>query len=204
MKRHIKTNTELSENTIKVIMYLHPNIYANSEVVLGSVNYDPSDKKYHTDVNPNRVINGPLSDYGQELEPPISEEYDSFIEDCDWLIHELGFTIISQHRSTDSKKSEYIVVFGIDDTPCGSIIYELRISDHPFDAKFPEEIKDQVVEYLNMNNVMNGQATKAGIDFSIENVLVGSVKNDTWDKAFQRLYLKLKQLRRRIKIRLHQ
>lgn len=199
-----KSNEDLtSENTIKVVMYLHPIVYETSEAILGSVSYDSKEHRYHTDINPFRVINGPLSEYGEELQSPIKEEYEEFLNDCLWLIKEVGFTVIKKTRSNDSKKSEYVVVYGIDDTPCGTLIYDLRISDHPFDATFPEELKNEVIEYLNINKILDGSAAKVGIDFQVEKITVGTVKDDTWDRAFYRLYKKLKEIRRKVNVRLH-
>lgn len=191
-----KTNDVAAENTIYVTMYLHPIIYSDSEIILGSVMKDGH--RFSTDVNPAREINGPLSEYGEMLEPPIREEYNAFIEDCVWLVKEFGFTIINRSTSTDSKKSEYLILFGIDDTPYGSIVFDLRISDHPFDATFPEELKDKALDYLKINKVLDESATQAGINFQIEKVTVGSVKHDSWNKAFNRLFDKLKQMRNKI------
>lgn len=199
MKRMIKDFEAL--NTIQVTVYLHPIFYASSEL-FGSVTLDKDTNKYNTDVNPDR-INGPLSDYGEELEAPLKDELDKFIEDCKWLINELGFTIITSQRSEDSKKSEYIIMFGIGDTPCRRLVYDLRISDHPFDATFPEQFKQAALEYLKINNILDGTATAAGIDFQVEKVTVGSVKEDTWNRAFLRLQNKLKQIKSKIKIRLN-
>lgn len=189
------------ENFIKVTMYLKPIIYDSAEV-LSSV-YQDDKHRYHTDVNPSRRINGPLSGVGEELEPPIREELDSFIEDCRFLIKELGFTIISQTTSEDSKKSEYFIIFGMNDEPCGTLVFDLRISDHPLDATFPEEAKDEALEYLKINNVLDGTATKAGIDFAVEKVTIGSVSEDSWDKAFNRLFNTLKGIRNKIRARLN-
>lgn len=191
------------EDTIHIVMYLYPIIYSDI-AIYATGSYNPEDRKYHTDVNPARIINGPLSGPGEELEPPISEEWESFIGDCIWLVKELGFTVIRTKRSDDSKKSEYIITYGIDKTPCGTIVYDLRISDHPFDATFPEELKDEALEYLKINNVLSGAATKEGIDFQVEKVTVGSVKDDSWDRAFNRVYNKLKLMRRKIRTRLNE
>lgn len=201
MKRLIKTD---DFEPIKITMYLYPLIYSDSEAVTGSVSFNKKEHRYHTDINPSRMINGPLSGYKQELENPIKEEYDSFIDDCVWLIKEVGFTILKQERSTNSEKSEYIVIFGMDDEPCFTLIYELRISDHPFSAKFPEEWKDEIVEKLNMEWVLDGTLHKEGIDFAIDKITVGAKKDDTWDKAFQRLYDTLAKIRRRIRARLNE
>ena len=119
-----------------------------------------------------------------------------------WLIKEAGFTIIDRHTSTSAEKSEYVVVFGIDNTPCGSLVYDICISDHPFDAKFPEELKGKALEYLKMENILDGTASKVGIDFSVEKVTIGSVKDDTWDRAFNRLHDVLKRLRNKVQLRL--
>lgn len=189
----------VDENTIHVTMYLKPEIFMNSGLVTASVNYNNSDKKYHTDINPYASINGPLSNYGELLEPPIKEEYEAFIDDCIFLIEAAGFTIISKKTSTNSTKSRYILMFGMKDNPCGSVIFDLRISDHPFDVSFPEELKDEALEYLKMNKVLDESATKAGINFVVEKVTVGSVKNDTWDRAFGRLDRLLTRMRRRVR-----
>lgn len=207
MKKFIKNTVDTSplfdENTIHVVMYLYPIIYTDISVY-ATAGYNPKDKKYHTDINPARVINGPLSGPGEELEPPISTEWDGFIDDCKWLVKELGFTIIHTNRSDESDKSEYIITYGIDKTPCGTIVYDLRLSDHPFDATFPEELKDKALEFLTINKILDGTATKEGIDFQVEKVTVGAVRNDTWDRAFNRLYLKLKEMRRKVKTRLNE
>lgn len=194
----------LSRNheTINVRMYLKPIIHESSEIV-SSVYYDKNKHRYHTDVNPSRRINGPLSDVGEELEPPIREELEHFIEDCRFLIRELGFVIISQNTSEDSKKSEYFIVFGMEDEPCGTLVFDLRISDHPLDTTFPESAKDEVLEYLKMNNVLDGTATKAGIDFAVEKVTISSVSEDSWDKAFNRLFNTLKNMRNKVRARLN-
>ena len=145
MKKLVKQNIEQSqvsaENTIHIVMYLYPIIYSDISIY-ATAGYSPDDKRYHTDINPARIINGPLSGPGEELEPPISEEWDGFIEDCKWLVKELGFTIIHSNRSDDSEKSEYVITYGVDKTPCGTIVYDLRLSDHPFDATFPDELKE--------------------------------------------------------------
>ena len=206
MKRYIHSDTQVF-SAINVTIYLHPIIYADSEFiqdivpVASTVSIDDHGK-YHTDTNPSKVINGPLSDYGVELEPPISDEWNNFVDDCKWLIKEVGFTEIKSERSITSKKSEYVLLYGIDDSPCGSIIYDLRISEHPFDAIFPEEYKDAALEYLKMNKILDGTATKAGIDFQIEKITVGSVKYDTWDRALNRLYNLLRTLKKKVQIRL--
>lgn len=185
---------------IEVVMYLHPIIYDSSDI-FGAVEFNEGDKRYHTDINPSRVINGPLSGPGEELENPIKEEWDSFIEDCKFIIRETGFTIIESERSQESNKSEYVLMYGIENAPCGTIVFDLRISDHPFDATFPEEYKDKAIEYLKDNKILDGEATQAGIDFQVEKVIVGAVREDSWDRAINRLYDLLKRLRRKIRVR---
>ena len=211
MKKLIKSAAGITNNDIiYVTMYLHPIIYEtsgifqNSQPVSATVNYDKYTKRYHTDINPSRIINGPLSDYGQELEPPIKNEWEGFIADCKWLVEELGFIKITSTQSIDSNKSEYILIFGIDGRECGTLIFDLRLSDHPLDAAFPDEYKDIALKYLTLHKILDGAATEAGIDFSVEQVIVGNVKNDTWDKALERLYLLLRKLKRKIGHRLNE
>lgn len=200
MKRYAQNRIRVTEeNIIHVTIYLRPEIYANSAVILGSVKWNDIEKKYQTDINPSRRLNGPLSDYGQELEPPIQDEYNEFIDDCAWLIDNSGFTVLERYTSTDSKKSEYIIIFGMKDDPCGSIVIDLRISDHPLDATFPEELKDEVMELLKMDKVLDESATKAGINFRVAKVTIGSVADDSWNRAFDRLGNILDKLRLKIR-----
>ena len=186
--------------TIKITMYLKPIIYEVSYVV-SVYTFNKESKKYQTNINPSRVINGPLSDYGEELTSPLKDEFSEFQSDCLLLIQENGFTVITHNVSEDSEKSEYTVVYGLDkdNKPYGHLIFDIRISDHPFDATFPKELKAQVLQYLKMNNILDGTATKAGIDFAIEKITVGDIIDDTWDRVFNRLDILLKKLRRKVR-----
>lgn len=192
--------------TIVITMYLKPIIWSDSPFILdgvkevaASVSYAPGDKKhpYHTDVNPVRIINGSLSKFGEQLESPIKEEWEHFIEDCKFLVTEVGFTIIESKLSESSEKSEYILCFGMDNKSCGTIVFDLRISDHPFDATFPDKWKTAALEYLKMNKVLDDKAAEAGIDFVVEKVIIGNVYNDSWGRAFDRLYDKLRSMKRK-------
>ena len=201
MKRYLKPS-EMQGDIITVTMYLQPIVYYDSDIAAAV--YIDERGKYHTDVNPERVIDEPLSKYKQELENPVKKEFDEFKEDCVFLIKELGFTVIKQETSTDSKKSEYVIVYGIEDRPCGTLVYDIRISDHTIDdLKFPEDLKDEALEYLKMNHVVDGTAEKAGIDFSVKEVVVSGVRHDTWDRAFNRLFHLMKRLRNKINVRLN-
>lgn len=202
MKRIISNDILVDENTIRVVMFWEPIFYEDSEI-FAATSFDPKKHRYHTDVNPSRIINKCLSEDGEELEQPLKGEWESFIKDCKWLVETVGFTIIKSYRSEVSKKSEYVIVFGINDTPCGKVIYDLRISDHTIDdLSFPQEVKDMVMEYLKVNKVLDGSATEAGIDFKISQVLVGGVKNDTWDRAFNRLHNVLRKMKSSVQVKL--
>ncbi len=201
MKRYIINTDNQDVETIQVTMYLQPIFYVNSEV-FGAVSFDPKFRKYSSD-NPSRIIDGPLSGPGEELQPPIRDEWNSFVEDCKSIIKDQGFTIISSTTSETSKKSEYVIMIGIENTLCGRFVFDLRISDHPFSASFPEEAKDEALKYLKMNKILDGSATKAGIDFQVVQVLVGSVKNDSWERALNRLYALLRRLRFKVRSRLN-
>lgn len=201
MKIHYSRDKNIQK--IDITVYLRPILYENSEI-FSAVYYDTKKRKYTTDVNPNRIINGPLSGVGEELEPPIREEWDSFVEDGRFLATELGFTILSTHRSEDSNKSEYTIMIGLNDQLCGSLVFDLRISDHFLkDFRFPEDVKQEVVELLKVQNVLDGSATSAGIDFQVEQVVVGSVKNDSWNRALNRLYNLLRKLKFSVRTRLN-
>lgn len=181
--------------TIHVTMYLEPIFYETSEI-LSTVSFNEETGKFETDTNPSRIINGPFTSKGEELGSPIKEEWEHFIDDCAYMTKYAGFQIISMYLSPDSKKSEYFIIFGLDDKPYGKLVYDLRVSDHPLeDLHFPDEVKDDVLKYLKVNKILDGTATSKGIDFKVENVLVGNVKEDTWNRALNRLYSKLLKMR---------
>lgn len=50
-----------------------------------------------------------------------------------------------------------------------------------------------------MNNVLDESATKAGINFRVDQVVIGSVKDDTWARAFDRLGNLLDRMRVRVR-----
>lgn len=168
-----------NKSQIQVTMYLHPIIYVCSEV-LGSDTADVSPD--------NMYINFPLPGNGEELEPPIKDEWGSFIWDCKFVIKEAGFTIIKSEPSDEFDRSECKITYGREDKPGGTIVCNLRISEHPFDAVFPEAYKEKVQEYFKENKILDGTATEAGIDFQVEKVIVDGVETDSWCNAISQLY----------------
>lgn len=167
---------------IEVDMFWEPLFYTDFEV-FSAIQFD-SKGKSHTNVNPSRIINEPLSGWGQELEHPVKEKYEEFLGDCRWLIRNSGFTVITESGSEKSNKSQYVIVFGIEDNPCGEIVFNLRISAHPLKKMgIPDKAKEKAMEYLKANDVLNGKATAAGIDFAVYKVIVGGVRENTWNEA---------------------
>ena len=91
------------------------------------------------------------------------------------------------------------MLIGIGDKPCGRFVIDFRVSDHVLDKyHFPDDWKKEALKYLKINNIVNDEASEAGIDFKIDQVVVGQVKSDTWDRALNRLYARLKQLKAKI------
>lgn len=168
-----------NKTQIHITMYLHPLIYINSEV-LGSA---------ETDVTPdNMYINHPLPGDGEELEPPIKDEWKSFIRDCKFVIKEVGFTIIKSEQNNAAKKSEHVITYGLENIPCGTVVCNLRVSENPFDSAFPEEYKEKVQEYLKENNIIDGTTREAGIDFQVEKVTIDDLKISSWCDTITELY----------------
>ena len=184
MVKYIKTDKS-NLQTINVTIFIEPIFYEDTPLI---ASVEKIGNKWITDNNPSRILNGPLSNSGQELEPPIKDEYERFIRDCKDMIQLSGFTIINSMRSTVSNKSEYVIFFGMNDEPYGKVVVELRISDHVLDKyEFPSYLRQKALEYLKMNKILDGSATEANIDFQIEKVVVGGIKNDTWARALIRL-----------------
>ena len=166
------------ENRIQVTLYLHPLLYVDSEVFDSAL----------TDVNQNIFINPPLPGLGEELENPIKEEWERFIKDCIFVTKEAGFNIIKNEYDSESNKSEAVITYGIGNKPSGKIICNLRISEQPFDAAFPEEYKAKVQEYLKESSILDGAARNAGIDFQVEKVIVDGIETDSWLNGLNKLY----------------
>lgn len=201
MKRIIKTSINGIElPTIRIQMYIKPIFYEDSKIA-SSVKFDKNRKKWISDNNPSRIINGPLSGPGEELGSPISEEYDRFIDDCKFVIEQFGFIIIHSERSDTSNKSEYVLMFGMKNKPYGKLVFDFRISDHALEKQqFPDNFKEKAKQYLTMNHILNGDAQEQGIDFQVDHVLVGNVVNDTWDRALNRLANRLRILKNKVQI----
>lgn len=201
MRFTVKTSTSYTDiPTIHVQMFIRPIFYENSRIA-SSVEFDRDKKKWVSDNNPSRIINGPLSGPGEELGSPISEEYDRFIEDCKFIIEQCGFIIIHSERSDSSNKSEYILMFGMKNKPYGRLVFDFRISDHALkEQHFPDRFKEKAKEYLTMNHILDGTAQEQGIDFQVDKVLVGNVQNDTWNRALNRLAGRLNILKSKVQI----
>ena len=171
------------KHLIPVTLYLRPIFYEDSEIV-GP--YIPDNKSCNND-NPSGIIGGPLSGVGEELENPIGDEIQYFVEDCIWLVKEVGFVILSHDRREDTEKAEHIIVFGFKEEPLGSILFNLKVSTQPFPDEFPKEAKDTAMECLKIGRILDGTARTAGIDFQVEKVIVGSSEEECWSEAIMKL-----------------
>ena len=204
MYRYIKADMSTLPQ-IHVNFYIEPVFHEDSEIFSAVEKvYDEKSRKYvyKSDNNPDRKFTGPLTQTGEELEQPIRGEFESFIEDCEWIIKDNGFTIIDKKQSTESKKSEYFLFIGLGDKLCGTFVVDFRVSDHVLKKYvFPEEWKDRALEYLKMNNIVDKDFTKEKIDFKFDHVTIGTVVDDTWDGALNRIYRRLKSLRTNIQNR---
>lgn len=181
------------KDTIDIIMYLHPLVYSNSAIIRVSQNYEGE-----FDVPPSsRSLNGSWTDYCGDLEPPIIEPYNTFVSDCSWFIKQTDLTITEQESYHDQCKAEYRCSFSWKDTPCGHLVYTMRVSDDPFVDDFPEKYKEDVRRFLVMNKVLDGSAHHEDIDFSIERVLVDGVDYDSWADALWRVGKILDRFERR-------
>jgi hypothetical protein len=149
---------------INVTVYLKPLIYNNGKLF------------------------GSVSGNCEELENPISYEWNHFIEDCKFCAKEAGFVIVKTEEKTDTEKAECIITLDKN----LSVVCDMRVSENPFDESFPEELKAKVTEVLNPICILNGTAKKADIDFCIEKVMVGNVEENSWEESMLRLYNALK------------
>lgn len=104
------------------------------------------------------------------------------------MIKEAGFTIIKSEQNNAAKKSEHVITYGLENSPCGTIVCNLRVSEHPFNDSFPEEYKEKVQEYLKENNILDGTAREAGVDFQVEKVTIDDIKIDSWCDVMTKLY----------------
>ena len=202
--------TEISEeNVISITVEVAPyyddyTSVGDSDYSIVATGYKQTGKgnharPYHTDVNPNRKLYGPLSDSNDVLDGDLKLEWDAFIEDCYWLIRDMGFTVLMRDPEPKSPKSRYFIMFGVDDTPYGLMVFDLRISDHSQsngNPQFRDADKQPTVNKLKELGILDENIKVSEVTFVMENVLVGSVgkknpnKYDTWDNAYNRVYIK--------------
>lgn len=177
--------------TIRVRVYISPILYEDSEIL----SVKPEDRRWTSESNPSGIINGPPTKRGEELENPISDAYDCFIDDCKFCIETSGCKIICSERIDVSDKFEHILLFGKNNKPYGKLIFYFMVSDHPLKSyKFSKKVKKTVAEYLKMNKVMDGTAFAAGIDFYVKKVLVGHVKKNAWYNAIEPIWEKIERV----------
>ena len=139
-----------TEKRLQVIIYLYPILYEGT-----------------------KIINSYSTYFGEELEPPIIEFWESVIRDCKFVTQAAGFTV-KRTNNNELMKPEVVLSYCKDHVVYGTMTVKLRVSDNPFNATFPEEYKEKVLEYLNENSILDGTATKASIDFQVEKVVVAA------------------------------
>ena len=162
--------TGITEKRLQVTIYLYPILYEDT-----------------------KIINGYLPDFGEELESPIKECWESFIKDCKFVIQEAGFTVKSINNK-ELMKPEVVLSYCKDHVVYGTMTVKLRMSESPFDATFPEAYKEKVLEYLNENSILDGTAAKAGIDFQVEKVVAPGTTLAFWSDAMLHLYNVMKSI----------
>ena len=160
----------ITEKRLQVTIYLYPILYEDT-----------------------KIINGYLPNFGEELEPPIIEFWESVIRDCKFVTQAAGFTVKSTNNN-ELMKPEVVLSYCKDHVVYGTMTVKLRVSDNPFNATFPEEYKEKVLEYLNENSILDGTATKAGIDFQVEKVVAAGTTLAFWSDAMLHLYNVMKSI----------
>lgn len=170
------------DNSIVVTIYLKPLIYSNSPFLC-----EVSDSEN----NSGKCINGSWSEYGEQLENPVKNEWNHFIQDCEYLMTENGLKRFASKQTDGSDKAEYVAFYRKNGADFATLILGLKVADNPFDDTFPEALRPGASEYLKINNMLNGDAAKAGIDFVVEKIQVGNIATDSWDKAFNRMQNRL-------------
>ena len=164
------TQAGSTKKRLQVTIYLYPILYEST-----------------------KIINGYLPDFGEELENPIKECWESIINDCKFVIQEAGFTVKSINNN-ELMKSEVVLSYCKGHVVYGSMTVNLRISDDPLDSTFPEVYKEKVLEHLNENSILDGTAAKAGIDFQVEKVVVAGVTLPFWSDTMLQLYYAMKSI----------
>ena len=162
--------TGITEKRLQVTIYLYPILYEDT-----------------------KIINGYLRDFGEELEPPIIEFWESVIRDCKFVTQAAGFTV-KRTNNNELMKPEVVLSFCKDPVVHGTMTVKLRVSDNPFDATFPESYKEKVLGYLNENSILDGTATKAGMDFQVEKVIAAGETLHFWSDAMYHLYNVMKSI----------
>ena len=192
----------LEGNTIHFTVYLHPVIYEDSKVMEG-VEYDKSMFCDMTECIPIKLINEPLIGPGEELENPITSTWNDYIRECEWYVKETGFTVLSKTRNKDSKITKHVIEMGIENKQCGSIMCDLQMSNSPLFPHFPAEARDKVMQYLQIDRILDGSASDMGIDFQVERVVVNGVENDCFLRGLDSLFIYLQRMNAYVSGRKH-
>ena len=62
----------------------------------------------------------------------------------------------------------------------------------------------EIYEKLKLDKIIDESILPENINFKIESILIGNVEEDSWDRAFYRVDLKLRQIRNRIRAKLNE
>lgn len=176
-----------------ISVYLKPLIYKNSEILNGTL-FDANVYKKGPWNDTSVMLNSTVGD-GEELENPLESEFDSFAEECKWLVKEAGFTFAETERATETDRILYSISFYKGEAQCGSILFEIKISENPFDESFPENYKAIILEHITPEKLLDGTTKDVGIDFQVEKVVVENMEKNSWYQALDGIYdcLKLKE-----------
>lgn len=177
MKRLLK-NLNVIEISFDLDLIFYPEFF--NDQIAASIKLDTKTGKWSSDNNSGSIINGPISD-DAIIDQPLRDEWSEWISDCLLLVKEFGFTILTSYTSLDSRKSTYIdIIYGIGREAYGKIVFNIRLSDHSLENyDMPEEIKNQIIDTIDILDIIKSDKYPPYVDFSLKQVIVGKVKNDT-------------------------
>lgn len=142
-----------------------------------------------------KVINNAEACCKEQLENPISDQLNSFVNN--YVLDILtcsGFHGFNNRFNLVPECASWSCEFS-DASLQRRLLVEFKIADNPFDLNFPEALKPKILECLQMDNIFDNLLQERGINLWIHTVRINELVVDNTADALDVLYNELVRLR---------
>lgn len=192
------TASDFDACDIKVSVVLDPCVDSEGRVIYSSdyvevLGYDRAD-----------AVKVPLSDPGEMLNAQLRVDLNEFLDDCEDLIQEQGFQILTQFDSLVSSKSRYfVIVFGEPGKELVELGFEICVTEHPAKRSVPKDLEDQINEDPRVVDMKEREGV-GYMSLKLREIIIGGSigkngRSYTWQDALDTLEGKLAQCRNKVK-----